>query len=391
MNNRNLLIIDEKNIIHFLQKFIQINTENPPGNEKAGALFLAGKLEEIGCKVELQEVETNRPNVIGILEGKRPEKLLFNGHVDTVRIGNDKGWDYPPLGGVIHDGYVYGRGAADMKAGLVSMIFAMEALVKSGLPLERGLIFTGVIDEEYTFKGTRALLNSGKLDCCTLGYVSEPTNLQIATRLKGGIEYTAKTFGRNAHTGQAYLGENAVFRMARVISALEEYDARLRRSIHDKELRYPTCTVSTVHGGEGVTFVPDSCEILFDRQIFPVESMDNVREEIQLLFDRLRNELNIEIELKENQSFPPWKISGNSKPVRQLREAFREIRQEEPEYGILNGYAEVEMLSSAGIPSVLFGPGDDNTSHSYNERVKIEEVITAAEVYAAAARQFCCQ
>ena len=204
MNNPKQLMVDEKNIISFLQDFVQINTENPPGNEKAGALFLAEKLEELGCKVELQEVEKGRPNVIGILEGKSQEKLLFNGHVDTVRIGNSDGWDHPPLGGVVHDGYMYGRGAADMKAGLVSMIFAMEVLVKSGLPLERGLIFTGVIDEECTFKGTRALLDSGKLDGCTFGYVSEPTNLQIATRLKGGIEYTARTFGKNAHTGQAY-------------------------------------------------------------------------------------------------------------------------------------------------------------------------------------------
>ena len=99
----------------------------------------------------------------------------------------------------------------------------------------------------------------------------------------------------------------------------------------------------------------------------------------------------MEIELIYNQSFPAWEISRESEVVKNLTKAYTNVLQKEPVFGVLNGYAEVEMLSSAGIPSVLFGPGDDATSHSYNERVKISEVITAAEVYAELAINFCCK
>ena len=233
------------------------------------------------------------------------------------------------------------------------------------------------------------LLDSGKLDGCTFGYVSEPTNLQIATRLKGGIEYTARTFGKNAHTGQAYLGENAIFKMAKVISALEYYNSVLRKSIYDEELKYPTSTVGVVHGGTGVTFVPNLCEIQFDRQFFPQENIEDVKTEIKDLFNDLKKKYGMEIELIYNQSFPAWEISRESEVVKNLVRAYSSVLQKEPGYGILNGYAEVEMLDSAGIPSVLFGPGDDGTAHSYNERVSVDEVIKGAEVYAELARQFC--
>ena len=90
--------IDEKEIIGFLQKLVCSNSENPPGNEKETALLIADELKSFGCSVELQEVEDNRPNVIGVLEGKKKDKILFNGHTDTVKIGDPMDWDYPPPG-----------------------------------------------------------------------------------------------------------------------------------------------------------------------------------------------------------------------------------------------------------------------------------------------------
>lgn len=202
--------IDEAEVIDFLKELLTIDSQNPPGNERDVAIAIEKKMKNFGCKTEMQEVEKNRPNVIGVMEGDSKDKILFNGHIDTVKIGDLKDWKFEPLGAETHDGKIYGRGAADMKAGVVSMIYAMKALRDSGLDLKRGIMFTGVVDEEGLFKGTKALLKENKLSECVMGYVSEPTNVKIGTSHKGGIEFIAKTYGKNAHSGMAFLGERHI-------------------------------------------------------------------------------------------------------------------------------------------------------------------------------------
>lgn len=139
-------------------------------------------------------MEPRRFNVIGLLAGESEEQLLFNGHMDTVKTGVPNTWTKPPLGGLIEDGRLYGRGACDMKSGLAAMIFAIEALVKCGITPHKSILFTAVIDEEVFFKGTRALIDTGKLKHCTRAYVSEPTSLCIATSLQGAAGFTARTY-----------------------------------------------------------------------------------------------------------------------------------------------------------------------------------------------------
>ena len=145
--------IDEDALISFLQKLVQSNSENPPGNEQETAELIAEIMRDFGCSVQLQEVEPGRPNVIAILEGDEPDNVLFNGHTDTVKIGNTEKWTHDPLAGEIIDGYLFGRGSADMKAGLAAQVFAMKALADSGVARKRSAMFTGVIDEEVFFKG----------------------------------------------------------------------------------------------------------------------------------------------------------------------------------------------------------------------------------------------
>jgi succinyl-diaminopimelate desuccinylase len=91
--------IDNEEMISFLQKLVQSNSENPPGNEEHTADLIAKELDSFGCKTRLQYVEQNRPNIIGVMEGTHPEKLLFNGHTDTVKVGNLENWTvWIPLG-----------------------------------------------------------------------------------------------------------------------------------------------------------------------------------------------------------------------------------------------------------------------------------------------------
>lgn len=380
--------IDPNEVTAFLRTLVRSNSENPPGNEKETALLLADRLKSLGCDVQLQQVEVDRPNVIGVLEGESHEKILFNGHTDTVMVGNTGDWTVNPLGGDIRDGRLYGRGACDMKAGLVAMVFAMQALRRSGVAFKKGIMFTGVIDEEVYFKGTRALIDARLLRDCTLGFVSEPTALEIVTRHKGGIEYTARTVGKSAHSGQAFQGENAILRMGKVLGALEAYNQTLSTRMDLPVLRYPTVNVGTIRGGTGVTFVPERCQIEFDRQVLPGEQIEAVAREVEAVFIKVREDNGIAVDLIENQRFNPWQISPQEPAVQRLGKACEKILNQPPAFSGLNGYCEVELLSAAGIPSVVFGPGHVSQAHVPDEHVPIREVVDAARVFALLAYEF---
>lgn len=138
----------------FLRKLVMCNSENPPGNETETALIIKDKLKESGIKTELQEAETGRYNVIGLLDGDSSEILLFNGHMDTVKAGAPENWKYSPFGAEINDNKLYGRGSCDMKGGLVSMIYAMKAIAASSIKRNKSIMFTGVIDEEVFLRNS---------------------------------------------------------------------------------------------------------------------------------------------------------------------------------------------------------------------------------------------
>ena len=376
----NQINVDE--MTAFLQQLVQTNSENPPGNEKKTALLIARKLESFGCKTHLQFVEPDRPNVIGVLEGKKNETLLFNGHTDTVKAGTPASWTMDPFGGEIKEGYLYGRGACDMKAGLVAMIFAMEALQKSNVPLNKGIMFTGVIDEEVNFKGTHALIKENIIKDCRFGFVSEPTNLSVVTQHKGAIEYRASTSGTSVHSGRAYDGVNAITRMGRLIAALDAYNDKLACRKKDPVFLYPTLNIGTIKGGTGITFVPEYCEIEFDRQLLPGEDIKQVEIEIEQIISKLEHDNGFKTELIKTQQFNSWKIPESQPLVHWFKEVFEKTLARKPKVDGFNAYCEVELLSDAGIPSLVFGPGSIDRAHAPDEQVSIKHLIDAAKVYA---------
>jgi len=383
--------IDNKEMIGFLQKLVQSNSENPPGNEEHTAGLIAKELESFGCKTRLQYVDYNRPNIIGVLEGIHSEKLLFNGHTDTVKVGNLDNWTVNPFGAMIKNGYLYGRGACDMKAGLVSMIFAMKALKKSEIPFNKGIIFTGVIDEEVNFKGTRALIEEKILDDCKFGFVSEPTSLKIVNQHKGAIEYKAVTFGTSAHSGQAYKGINAIARMGKLIAALESYNVALAGGKKHPIFVHPTLNIGTIQGGTGITLVPEHCEIEFDRQILPGEVIDQVERQIEDIIFRVKDKHHFTAKLIKTQQFDSWNIPKNDLFVQWFKRVFKKVLKKKSFLDGLHGYCEAELLAQTGISPLVFGPGSIDKAHAPDERVLIQEVIDAAKVYAIAGYEFVSQ
>lgn len=382
MENHLLNLIDTKEAIAFLQKLVQSDSQNPPGNEIQVARIIKEKLDELGFVTEIQEVEPERFNVIGLLEGESDEQLLFNGHMDTVKTGDPKLWEKLPLGGQIEDGKLYGRGACDMKSGLTAMIFALEALTKSGIAPKKSILFTAVIDEEVFFKGTQALIDAGKLKNCTRAYISEPTSVCIATSLQGAAEFTARTYGKASHCGMAENGINAIIPMAEFATALNTLNDELKEK--GGILGFPvnpSLNVGAIKGGVDVLLVPDYCEMSFDRQVLPGENMQKAIKEIREIFHKVCSKYETRNEITCNQYFNYWKVDKEHPVAQTAIRCHEMVTGRKPEDTLFRAYAEVEMIAQQGIPGVIYGPGSILQAHRPDEYVLLDEFITAMKTY----------
>ena len=379
--------IDEQGLICFLQEMVRTDSQNPPGNEDKVAGLIGDKLRSFGCSVEIQTVEKNRSNVIAHLPGARDEDLLFHGHTDTVQIGNLENWKKSPLGGVIEKGRLYGRGSCDMKGGVAAMIFAMEALKKSNVSMQRGIMFTGVIDEEINFTGIHHLLSQKSTATCTAAIVGEPTDLNICIAQKGALEYQVETYGKYAHSGMAFKGENAISHMMKIIAGLELYSDKVASTIHPL-LQHPTLNVGTIHGGTGITFVPDRCQIEFDRQTLPGEEPQAIHRELQDLIQQIASHNGFRAELSKLQEFDAWEIDESSSLVSMLKKVYQQVLDKEALLDGFYAYSEADLLAKAGIPSLILGPGRIEQAHSPDEYVPVEQVINACRLYAALGYEF---
>nr|MBC8223045.1 M20/M25/M40 family metallo-hydrolase [Candidatus Bathyarchaeota archaeon] len=168
-------------LIELTQELVKTPSENPPGDERGVSGVVSERLEALGFKVELVESEPRRVNTLGRLEGSgRGRKFLFNGHYDTVPVGDLDFWSVDPFGGLVKEGRIYGRGSGDMKGAIASAIIAAKALDEAGIRLKGDFMIHGVADEEtFGRYGTRFLAEKG--------YVS-PRNVDMAVVGEGSMK-----------------------------------------------------------------------------------------------------------------------------------------------------------------------------------------------------------
>src|SRR5690625_3086357 len=176
-------LIDVDEIVALTQTLVAAPGENPPGGEGPTAEVLAEACRARGLEVTLDEVEPGRPNVRAVLPGGDAPGLLLLGHTDVVPAGN--GWTVDPLGGLLTDGRIYGRGSSDMLGGLAACVVALDALRRSGIGLTGGIELSAVVDEEETGNGIRYEIASQTAPNYAGCIVAEPTSLQTIVAARG--------------------------------------------------------------------------------------------------------------------------------------------------------------------------------------------------------------
>ncbi len=372
--------IDRSELTQLVKGLVRRASPNPPGGEAAVAHFLADACRALGLRAELREVVPGRPNVYAAI-GRDEPGLLFLGHTDTVPAG--EGWTRDPFGGALEDGRVYGRGAADMKAGLAAAVMAMAALKRAGI--EPPVALAAVIDEEEHGAGVRALLARPGFGA-RQAIVAEPTELQTIIGCRGNCFVDVLVHGRSAHAGTPQQGHNAIYDGARVIGAIQRLDAELARRRHPL-LGAASWSVGMIEGGTGTAMVPDRCRISIDRRLLPGERGEDARAQV----DAAIAELGIDARTALLMEIPSFELAPEHPLVQGLLRAASEAgAPERPVAGWTAACDGGYLMRDAGIPSVVFGPGSViEQAHRPDESVAVDEVELAARTYARyAARDF---
>jgi acetylornithine deacetylase len=377
--------------IRLLRDLVAIDSVNPslvPGaaGEAGMAQAVAAHLRRLGLDVEMQEAAPGRANVIGVLEGRgKGRSLMLCGHLDTVGVEGMEA----PFDPVERGGRLYGRGAQDMKGGVAAMIDAVRLVAEDGLPSGR-LIVAAVVDEEYASIGADALVTRWRADGAV---VTEPTDLQIAIGHKGFAWFEVQTKGRAAHGSRPREGRDAILRMGRVLQALEALDRQLQAAAPHPLMGTPSLHASIIEGGRELSRYPDRCALKLERRTVTGETQAVVTGEIEDILARLRGaDAEFEASLTPLFSRPSYEVAADHDLPIALARALRRAgpQAEEPADGFvgMSFWTDAAVLGSAGIPSVLFGPGGAGL-HSVEEYVEVQDVLRCRDTLAALARGWC--
>ncbi|RUS45561.1 acetylornithine deacetylase [Cohnella sp. AR92] len=397
----------QQEMIDLLCDLISFRTPAPPArNTQDIQQYIAQYLERIGFSIDQWDVYPNDPNVVGVLKGTRPDRynsLIVNGHVDVAEVNEkEEVWERGPFTPIVRDGVVIGRGAADMKGGVAGALFAIKLLRESGLELPGDLIFESVIGEEVGEAGT--------LQCCNRGYaadfavVVDTSDLHIQGQ--GGVftgwitvksDQTFHDANRRSmiHAGGQLVGASAIEKMMKIVQGLQELERHwaVTKSYPGCPPGMTTINPAVIEGGRHAAFIADECRLWITVHTYPNESFEQVSADIER---HIRNVALGDVWLKDH---PPSFVWGGSSMIEDRGEVFPalEVDPDHPGVAILAAKhecvtaeaASVDVsptvtdggwLGNAGIPTVIYGPGDLRHAHAVNEQVSIGQLVEYSKV-----------
>jgi acetylornithine deacetylase len=364
-----------------LARLVQIESVNPRFSdngrgERGVAEWIVQFCERHRLEHEVQPVVDGRANVLTWVTGREPSTLLlFEAHMDTMPA---PGWTLDPFGAERRGTRLYGRGSCDTKASLASMLQAL-VLVRESQP-RATIVVAAAIDEEGVKAGARALAESGaRYEAAVIG---EPTDLEIVVAHSGSVRWQVETRGRAAHTSKPHTGINAITKMVKVVSALQDgIGLRLASHVHPL-VGMPTLTVSIIHGGIDRCIVPDRCVIDIDRRLVPGETPAEALAEVESIFASLRAddpELDVRSILPVTED-PPVEAPVDSHIVAVAATACAEVAGTGQPRGAPYG-TDASQLAPKGVTCILLGPGSIDQAHTTDEYVELPQVEMAAEIY----------
>ena len=330
-------------------------------------------------------------NLIGRL-GSGPVKIAFDGHCDTVDVGNRSLWKRDPFKAVVENGILYGRGASDQKGGVASSIYAAALLKEAGLPKNVSVyVVASVQEEDCDGLCWQYIVKEDKLKPDVV-VLTEPTSLRIYRGHRGRMEIEVSTSGISCHGSAPERGVNAVYKMAPIIRDIEQLNERLPPRA---PLGKGTVTISQIRStSPSLCAVADGCTINLDRRLTVGETEETSVKELNDLPSVKAAGAKVTVLEYAVPSFkglvyptkkyyPTWEFPESAPHVQKAIAGFRDTFGEEPEVGhwtfSTNGIATAGMF---GIPTLGLGPGHEKFAHFPDEQIEVEHLVRAAAFYA---------
>jgi succinyl-diaminopimelate desuccinylase len=379
--------LDVEDLVATAQALIRCRSVNPPGDERAAAAAVVAELEKLGAHaVDTVEAAEGRPSIVARWGTPGGRVLAWNGHTDVVPAGDEAAWRYPPFEGRVADGRVWGRGAVDMKGPIAALCQALAMLRQADVPVAGEVLITIAADEETGGRdGSGHLAERGLLGPADAGICGEPSSLDtlVAARGRLWVEIVAK--GTSAHASQPQAGRNAVAAILRVAEQLEAIELPGRPH---PLVGAATLTPTMIVGGDSPNSVPDRCVLTIDRRFLPGEPVADVRRQIADAVGRAARASDVEIDVIERACFDASEIEADSDIVAVAGDATEAAIGRRPAIGGMPGSTDARFLIAAGIPTVIFGPGDVREAHTVDESIAIDEMADGALAYAATIARF---
>lgn len=425
--------LPDDEIVSLLRDYLKIDTSNPPGNELRAARFFKDWFDREGIPSEIFEIAPGRANLVARLKGsgaKRP--LLLLNHMDVVNVERPF-WSVDPFGGVLKDGYVYGRGALDMKTtGLLEAV-ALVNLKRSGAVLSRDLIFAATADEEVGATGAEwiaemrpDLVKDAEFMINEGGVIDEvngrPRSYDVGVTEKCPMWIKITARGRPGHGSQPFVKDNAVLALIRVLDRLSRYETPLvvtpaadaffkaraasqtperaekyrnmgealndpafRRSIEAdpffNAILRNTISITMLHGAPQTNIIPTVAEARVDIRLLPGQDPAAFLEAIEKVVE----EPGVTVETI-GKYVPATASPADSDLVRAIDRA---RARHHPDLvlapTILTGWTESALMRPLGIKAYGFEPyvldeSEQRRAHGNDERISVDNVRLGARI-----------
>lgn len=371
----------------FLRDMIRIPSESC--QEKTVVLRIKEEMEKVGFdKVKIDPMG----NVHGTI-GHGKHLIAMDAHIDTVGVGNRDNWKFDPYEGHEDDEIIVGRGASDQEGGMASMVYAGKIIKDLGLEGDYTLVMVGTVQEEdcdglcwqYILK---------ELGLKPEFVVStEPTDGGVYRGQRGRMEIKVEVKGISAHGSAPERGDNAIFKMGRILCELEQLHTRLTT---DAFLGKGSLTVSEIFfTSPSRCAVADGCTISIDRRLTTGEDKELALSQIRELPAVIDAKARVSMYTYDKPSytgfvyptdcyFPTWVLPEDHEVTRVAAENYRRLFGETPRIDkwtfSTNGVSIMGML---GVPCVGFGPGKESEAHAPNEKTWKADLVRCAAFYAA--------
>lgn len=406
----------KEELFALLAELVSHPTVSPPArNSDAAQTVLAHRLAAIGFEVDRWTVYPGDDNVVGRLPGSasaQANSLIINGHIDVAEVGDDASWTYPPFSltrGA--DGRLYGRGVADMKGGLAASLFAIQMLREHGVELAGDLLFQSVIGEEAGEAGTLVALERGYqadyavvVDTSNLhmqgqgGVITGWITIESPTTLHDGMR------ARTIHAGGGVRGASAIEKMAKIITALQELerDWAVMKAYPGFAAGSNTINPAVIEGGRHAAFIADRCALWITVHFYPNESYEQIIREIE---DHVGRAAAADLWLRDHppvfrwggrsmieergEIFPSLELDTEHPALAQLQAAYESELGEAPVVDMSPTVTDAGWFAHAGIPAVLFGPGELKHAHAVDESIDPDQLVRFAQIMARFIASWC--